>query len=94
MLNVFLIGSAAAVRSSLLTAAAGYGTVFLGLLILMVVIRVVGRIMTGPAAVREETAPAPQTQPRQDEDELPVAVMAAAIRMMMDESNEEKGERK
>ena len=93
-------GILAKLQYGLSVALVGIGTVFVGLVILIVLIKVMEMVIHGatgskkapaPAAAAPAPAPAPavvEEEPEQDDDEL-IAVIAAAVAMAMESAGEE-----
>ena len=93
-------GILAKLQYGLSVALVGIGTVFVGLVILIVLIKVMEMVIHGatggkkapaPAAAAPAPAPAPavvEEEPEQDDDEL-IAVIAAAVAMAMEAAGEE-----
>ena len=93
-------GILAKLQYGLSVALVGIGTVFVGLVILIVLIKVMEMVIHGatgskkapaPAAAAPAPAPAPavvEEEPEQDDGEL-IAVIAAAVAMAMEAAGEE-----
>ena len=91
-------GILAKLQYGLSVALVGIGTVFVGLVILIVLIKVMEMVIHGatgskkaPAPVAAAPAPAPavvEEEPEQDDGEL-IAVIAAAVAMAMEAAGEE-----
>ena len=93
-------GILAKLQYGLSVALVGIGTVFVGLVILIVLIKVMEMVIHGatgskkapaPTAAAPAPAPAPavvEEEPEQDDDEL-IAVIAAAVAMAMEAAGEE-----
>ena len=91
-------GILAKLQYGLSVALVGIGTVFVGLVILIALIKVMEMVIHGatsgkkaPAAAAPAPAPAPavvEEEPEQDDDEL-IAVIAAAVAMAMEAAGEE-----
>lgn len=92
-------GILAKLQYGLSVALVGIGTVFVGLIILIALIKVMEMVIHGatakkaPAAASAAPAPAPAPvaaveEPEQDDDEL-IAVIAAAVAMAMEAAGEE-----
>ena len=92
-------GILAKLQYGLSVALVGIGTVFVGLVILIVLIKVMEMVIHGATAGKKAPAAAPapapapapavvEEEPEQDDDEL-IAVIAAAVAMAMEAAGEE-----
>ena len=89
-------GILAKLQYGLSVALVGIGTVFVGLVILIVLIKVMEMVIHGATGSKKATAPAAaapapavvEEEPEQDDGEL-IAVIAAAVAMAMEAAGEE-----